>query len=115
MSRPDAPGAAAGTRGGADPDEVARLRAELAVLRGRLDARRRRAALAVTSRRLVAAVAVAAAAFAFVASVVGLWAAHTALDTDRWVATVAPLPRNPPVAAAVAEYAGDELFGALDV
>ncbi|MBG0567153.1 hypothetical protein I4J89_37470 [Actinoplanes sp. NEAU-A11] len=55
------------------------------------------------------------AAFALVTSVVGLWAARTTLDTDRWVATVAPLPQDPKINAAVAEYATTEVFQVLDV
>jgi hypothetical protein len=47
--------------------------------------------------------------------VVGLWAARTTLDTDRWVATVGPLPANPRVAEAVSIYVTDELFRVLDV
>ncbi|MBO3739218.1 hypothetical protein J5X75_16955 [Actinoplanes sp. NEAU-H7] len=66
-------------------------------------------------RRGVAAVLAAVAAFALVTSVVGLWAATTTLNTDRWVATVAPLPQDPKVNAAVAEYATTEVFRVLDV
>ena len=96
-------------------DEVAKLRAEVSVLRAQLDTRRRRAAAVAALRRGTAAVLVAVAAFALVASVVGGWAAGTALNTDRWVAAVAPLPQNPQVAAAVADYATNQVFRAIDV
>jgi hypothetical protein len=66
-------------------------------------------------RRVTAAVLILVAAFASVASVVGLWAANTTLNTDRWVATVAPLPRDPQVSAAVSQYATNEVFRVLDV
>src|SRR4029079_5757917 len=50
-----------------------------------------------------------------VASVVGVWAATTVLSTDRWVSTIAPLPKDPKIAAAVAEYSTTQLFEAIDV
>ncbi|KHD73488.1 hypothetical protein MB27_35090 [Actinoplanes utahensis] len=66
-------------------------------------------------RRTVAAILAAVAAFALVTSVVGLWAARTTLNTDRWVATVAPLPQDPRVNTAVAQYATTEVFRVLNV
>ena len=106
------------TDGGGQPGttdgEVAQLRAEVSTLQARLDARERRASAVRAVRRVAAAVLVALAAFALVNSVVGVWAARTALNTDRWVATVAPLPRDPQVAAAVAEYATTQVFEVLD-
>jgi hypothetical protein len=122
-TRPEAPHAA-GTAtppperrpdGTADPDELARLRTEVTALHARLDTRQRRSSTIVALRRVIAAVLVAVTAFALVASVVGVWAARTALNTDRWVATVAPLPQNPQVAAAVADYTTVQLFQAIDV
>jgi len=98
-----------------DAEEIARLRAELAGLRARLDSRGRRAAVAATLRRVAAAILVVAAALALVTCVVGVWAARTALNTDRWVAAVTPLPRDPQVAAAVSQYATTEVFQLLDV
>ncbi|GGK41945.1 hypothetical protein GCM10010124_38470 [Pilimelia terevasa] len=95
--------------------EAARLRDEVAALRGRLDDRRRRAALRAAARRAAAAVLAPVVALAVVAGTVGLWAAATALDTDRWVRAVAPLPQQPAVAAAVSRYATDQLFDVLDV
>ncbi|GIE91226.1 hypothetical protein [Actinoplanes regularis] len=96
-------------------DELARLRAEVATLRAELGARTRRGDRGQAVRRTIAAVLAAVAAFALVTSVVGLWAARTTLTTDRWVATVAPLPRDPAVSAAVAQYATTELFKVVDV
>ncbi|GIM95928.1 hypothetical protein [Paractinoplanes toevensis] len=98
-----------------DHDEVARLRAELATLQGRLEDRRRREFALLSLRRVAAAVFITIAAFALVAGVTGLWAATTVLNTDRWVATVAPLPKDPQVSAAVAQYATTEVFEVLDV
>ncbi|GAA0420056.1 hypothetical protein Aca07nite_12290 [Actinoplanes capillaceus] len=97
-------------------EEVERLRAEVAALRAQLEGeRRRRPSRGGAIRRGVAAVLAAVAAFALVTSVVGLWAATTTLNTDRWVATVAPLPQDPKVNAAVAEYSTTEVFRLLDV
>lgn len=66
-------------------------------------------------RGIVAAILAAVAAFALVLSVVGLWAARTALNTDRWVTTVAPLPQDPAISAAVAQYATDQTFTVINV
>ncbi|GGN21497.1 ribosomal protein L29 [Actinoplanes campanulatus] len=97
-------------------EEIERLRAEVAALRAQLEGeRRRRPSRGGAIRRGVAAVLAVVAAFALVTSVVGLWAATTTLNTDRWVATVAPLPQDPKVNAAVAEYSTTEVFRVLDV
>jgi hypothetical protein len=96
-------------------EEVARLRAELAAAHTQLDTRRRRSRALLTLRRVAAAVLIAVTAFALVTSVVGLWAARTTLNTDRWVATVAPLPQDPLVSAAVAQYSTTQLFEVLNV
>ncbi|MFI0448924.1 hypothetical protein [Actinomadura sp. 6N118] len=108
--------------------ELERLRAETAELRARLakaeakagaeakaeaPVRAARPALLLV-RQAIAAVLITLAAFGVVASVIGIWGARTTLDTDRWVATVAPLPRNPEVNAAVATYLTDEIFKRLN-
>ncbi|WP_433383905.1 hypothetical protein ACQPZX_22650 [Actinoplanes sp. CA-142083] len=98
-----------------ETDEVARLRDEVASLQSRLEDRRRRQFALLALRRVAAAVFIMITAFALVASVVGLWAATTVLSTDRWVSTVAPLPKDPKIAAAVAEYSTTQLFSAIDV
>jgi len=98
-----------------DDNEVARLRDEVATLQARLEDRRRRRFALLALRRVAAGVFIMITAFALVASVVGVWAATTVLSTDRWVSTVAPLPKDPKIAAAVAEYSTTQLFEALDV
>jgi hypothetical protein len=113
----ESPGA---TRPPAHPDgdgmtELTRLRAEVTTLQEQLDRRRRRASTVAVLRRVAAAVLIAISAFSLVFGVVGVWAANTALNTDRWVATVAPLPRDPHVAAAVAQYTTTQVFQAIDV
>ncbi|MEV5599680.1 hypothetical protein [Streptomyces sp. NPDC052496] len=106
-----------GTAGGASTadGELARLRAEVRELRARAGTQQRRRARLLALRRLVAAVAIALAAVLTVTSVVGVWGARTALDTDRWVATVGPLPEDPTVRTAVSTYLADEIFDRLDV
>lgn len=71
-----------------ETDELERLRAEVAELRGRLEDRTRRHRRAHLARRIIAAVLVAVAGFGVVCSAIGLWGARTTLDTERWVATV---------------------------
>src|SRR5512142_957033 len=99
----------------AEPEELERLRSEVVQLRGALDTRQRRASQLLAVRKVAAAVLVALAAFGAVASVIGLWGARTTLTTDRWVATVAPLPQDPQVAAAVSTYVTGEVIRALAV
>ncbi|MEV4346392.1 hypothetical protein AB0J83_18135 [Actinoplanes sp. NPDC049596] len=98
-------------------EELERLRAEVAGLRQELQTRerRRRGPSGRQVRGVIAAIVAAVAAFALVLSVVGLWAARTSLSTDRWVSTVAPLPQDPQISAAVAEYATAQTFTVIDV
>jgi len=104
---------------------VARLQAEIAGLRAQLEqsrseqpdmergARRRRIALQV--RRMAAALLIMVSALSITASLVAVWSARTAMDTDRWVATVGPLPEDPRVTAAIAEYTTTQVFDGLDI
>jgi hypothetical protein len=87
----------------------------VSTLHERLDTRNRRRSFVRGLRRVSAAVLIALTALALVTSVVGVWAATTVLNTDRWVATVAPLPQNPQVAAAVSDYATVQVFQAVNV
>jgi hypothetical protein len=96
-------------------DELIRLRSEVAVLKAQLATGPRRRTGLTGLRRVLAAILVALSAFALVTGVVGFWAARTTMNTERWVATVAPLPQDPKVAAAVAAYSTDQLFQVLNV
>ncbi|MQY02106.1 hypothetical protein [Actinomadura macrotermitis] len=113
----DADHAAGEGAGASGTEDVQRLRAEVADLRRRLAERpvprARPGPLRV--RRTIAAALVALAGFGLVASVIGVWGARTTLDTDRWVATVAPLPQRPEINAAMAAYLTDQVFDRLDV
>ncbi|WP_063795187.1 MULTISPECIES: hypothetical protein [Streptomyces] len=95
--------------------EVARLRAEVARLRDRSGTERRRRARTLAIRRVAAAVLIALVAVLAVTSVVGVWGSRTTLNTDRWIATVGPLPDDPEVNAAVSTYLANEIFDQLDV
>ncbi|MFF3491755.1 hypothetical protein ACFYWS_10440 [Streptomyces sp. NPDC002795] len=117
MSDQQAPGAG-GTAPGtpsATASELERLRAEVEVLRDRAGTQRRRHARTLALRRVVAAVLIALVAVLAVTSVVGVWGSRTTLNTDRWIATVGPLPEDPKVNAAVSTYLANEIFDQLDV
>lgn len=101
--------------GGVDAEETERLQAEVDALRGKLAQRERRQHRLLVARKVIAAVLVVVAAFGTAASVVGVWAARTTLNTDRWVATIEPLPADPAVSNAVSIYITDEVFRVLDV
>lgn len=95
--------------------EVQRQREELAALHQQLDTRGRRQRRITLLRQIVAAVLVFVAALGLTLSVIGVWAGRTTLNTDRWVATVAPLSQDPAVRAAVSTYTTDQVFTTLSV
>src|SRR5439155_17058735 len=71
--------------------------------------RRRRVARVATTVLTVLAVLV------FAVAVPGLWARRTLLDTDRYVATAAPLAQDPAVQEYLARTVTQQVFVALDV
>ncbi|MER5437520.1 hypothetical protein [Streptomyces sp. NPDC002790] len=95
--------------------ELARLRAEVELLRDRAGTERRRRARTFVVRRTIAAILVALVAVLAVTSVVGVWGSRTTLNTDRWISTVGTLPEDPKVNAAVSKYLANEIFDQLDV
>jgi hypothetical protein len=95
--------------------EVQRQREELAVLHQQLDTRGHRQRRVTVLRQIVAAVLAFVAGLGVTLSVIGLWAGNTTLNTDRWVATVAPLSQDPAVRAAVSTYTTDQVFTTLNV
>jgi hypothetical protein len=97
------------------PQDVQRLREELAALHSQLDTRGRRRRRITSLRQIVAALLVVVAALGVTMSVIGVWAGRTTLNTDRWVATVAPLAEDPAVRAAVSTYTTDQIFNTLNV
>ncbi|WP_238782620.1 hypothetical protein [Streptomyces monomycini] len=115
MAHEGAAGEGAAAGGSAAGGELERLRAEVRELRARAGTQRRRRARLLALRRLVAAVVIALVAVLTVTSVVGVWGARTAMDTDRWVSTVERLPEDPAVNAAVSSYLANQVLDQLDV
>ena len=102
-------------RTGEDPQEVQRLRQELAAAQTQLDTRGRRHRRITMWRGIIAAVLVVLAALGVTLSVIGVWAGRTTLNTDRWVETVTPLEQDPAVRAAVSTYTTEQIFSTLNV
>lgn len=96
-------------------DELASLRRQVETLNTQLARRTSLGDVAHGLRGVLAAVLAFLAAFGLAASLVGVWAERTALDTGRWVSTVGPLPQNTQVNAAVAQYLTAETFAVLHV
>jgi hypothetical protein len=95
--------------------EVAELRSEAADLRRRLDRRKAWGTRRRRARRWFVGVLVALFSVGMVASLIGVWAERTALDTDSFVDTVDPLPRDRDVSRALSAFITEELFVDLDV
>jgi hypothetical protein len=66
-------------------------------------------------RRIIAAILAVIVGLVMTISVTGSWLKRTTFNTDRWVATVGPLPSDPKVQAALGAYATDQLFSVVDV
>lgn len=93
--------------------EVERLKAERQELEARvetLEAPKRHRV-----RRILTPILVILAVIVFTVSVPAVWGARTVLNTDRYVATVAPLADDPAVQQAIATRLTDEVFAALNV
>jgi hypothetical protein len=99
----------------ADTSDVERLRAERDALEQRVQdledrpKRRHRLATVFTTVFLILAVLL------FGVAVPGTWARRTLLDTDRYVATVAPLAQDPAVQEYLARTVTEQVFAALHV
>jgi hypothetical protein len=65
---------------------------------------------AARTRRITAWVLVVLASLLIPISVISVWAIRTVTNTDQYVATLAPLARNPVIVNHLAEKATDELF-----
>jgi hypothetical protein len=99
----------------AQADEVGRLRAERDALEQRVEVLEARPERRRRASRIAATTLVAIAVLVFAVVVPGTWARRTLLDTDRYVATVAPLAQEPAVQEYLARTLTAELFDALDV
>jgi len=66
-------------------------------------------------RRIFAPILVALAVVVFTITVPAVWAQRTALNTDRYVATITPLADDPAVQRSIATRLTDAVFNALNV
>lgn len=111
-------------RDGTD-EELERLRAEVAELRDRLAAtsaqeaapaeKKKAGSRMLSVRRVLAAFLAALTGLVLVASIVGVWGARTTLNTDKWVSTVSPLPRQPAFNTAMSTYVTDQIFAVAKI
>jgi hypothetical protein len=98
-----------------DEREIERLRAEREALERRVDELENRPARRRRLGRTIAAILVIVSVLVFAVAVPGAWARRTLLDTDRYVATVAPLARDSAVQDYLARTVSQQVFEALDV
>src|SRR5215217_3739681 len=66
-------------------------------------------------RRGLTLILVLLAALGVIASVLSIWSHQVLLNTDRFVATVEPVARDPEVISAVSQRVGEEIVIALDI
>jgi hypothetical protein len=97
------------------PDDVAELAAERDRLEREVERLKDRPARRIRTRRIVALVLVILTVVSFALVVPAAWGRRTVLDTDRYVATVAPLAADPAVQQSLAVRVTDAVFEALDI
>jgi len=100
---------------GEEQSELERLRAEVSALRSQLrgaggDAERRQ-----RWRTIVAALLLVLACVLAPLSVVAVWARNQVTNTDRYVATVAPLASDPAIQQAITDRITAQVFTYIDV
>ncbi|MGW7680728.1 hypothetical protein ACWGID_08325 [Kribbella sp. NPDC054772] len=101
-------------------DEVARLRERVAQLESELataeqPATRDRASRRGAWRTVVAAVLITLACLLAPLSVTAVWASRQVSDTNRYLATVAPLADDPAVQKTISDAVTREIFNAVDI
>jgi hypothetical protein len=102
-------------RSGPGGQRVGELEAEADALRRRVRELEAKPERRRTTRRVVAAVLVVLAALAFAIAVPAAWARRTLFDTDRYVALVEPLPRDPAIQEYLTRTITTAVFDALSV
>jgi hypothetical protein len=98
-----------------DHDDVEHLREERDALERRVEDLEARPQRRRRTARVVATILTVLAVVVFAVAVPGLWARRTLLDTDRYVATAAPLAQDPAVQEYLARTVTQQVFVALDV
>ncbi len=95
--------------------ELERLRAERDELRAEVESLEAQPKPRHRVRRILAPLLVALTVLVFTVTVPAAWGARTVLNTDRYVATVAPLASDPAVQVSIARRTTDQVFAALNV
>src|SRR5262245_61540573 len=92
-------------------DEVTRLKEEVEQMRGKLD---RRAARRTLARRTALSLLLVLGCGFVALSLIAFYVRETVLDTDRYVATMAPIGQSPAVQQAVAEKLDTAITSRVD-
>jgi hypothetical protein len=102
---------------GEEQSELERLRAEVASLRSQVPQTGRAAAPGGRQRwrTIVAVLLIVVACVLAPLSVVAIWTRNQVTNTDRYVATVSPLARDPAIQAALADQITAQVFNYIDV
>ncbi len=99
----------------ADTNDVEKLQAEREALERRVEELEAKPARRHRLTTVFSAIFLVLAILLFAVAVPGTWARRTLLDTDRYVATVAPLARDAAVQEYLARTVTEEVFTALKV
>lgn len=95
--------------------ELERVKAERDDLTHQVEALEGRPRKRHRTRRILAPILVVLTVLVFTATVPAAWGARTVLNTDRYVATVAPLANDPAVQQSIARKVTAQVFEALNV
>jgi hypothetical protein len=95
--------------------ELERLKAEREELEARVETLEAKPQKRRRLRRVLTPILVVLSIIVFTVTVPAAWGARTVLNTDRYVATVAPLADDPAVQASIATKLTDQVFSALNV
>ena len=102
-------------RTGDDESELERVRAERDDLAHKVEALGDRPQKRHRTRRILAPILVVLTVIVFTVTVPAAWGARTVLNTDRYVATVAPLANDAAVQRSIATKVTAQVFDALNV